>query len=174
MLHYSFPSLLIFQILFLIMFEDRITFVSSWSSMHMTSYYYRRHARQFRITIRCHLRLQTTVSKSDHVDTTNESDSLSCDSIIGMNPINNAIPMFATSFMPHPLQRGAFLGFRKTSSSSSLLRMHANQVTTINKKTTTTQLESSSAVMPDGGITPCVIRLLGVGGGGTFHGQEET
>jgi cell division protein FtsZ len=55
---------------------------------------------------------------------------------------------FITSRQPHKLKngRGVFLGFR-------------------NVKDVTLQ-SSSSALMPDGGLSPCVIRVLGVGGGG--------
>ena len=54
-----------------------------------------------------------------------------------------------TSRQPHQLRngRGTFLGFQ-----------------TVSKKGRLSQ--SSSALMPDGGLSPCVIRVLGVGGGG--------
>jgi hypothetical protein len=54
-----------------------------------------------------------------------------------------------TSRLPHKLAngRGTFLGFR---SRQSLQQMSS----------------STTALMPDGGLSPCVIRVLGVGGGG--------
>jgi cell division protein FtsZ len=55
------------------------------------------------------------------------------------------------SRLPHKLKRGAFLGFRNTKDTllgGSLLK-------------STTQ-----PIMPEGGLSPCVIRVMGVGGGG--------
>lgn len=50
---------------------------------------------------------------------------------------------------PHQLSngRGSFLGFRNTNDIPGLK-------------------SSDGALMPDGGLSPCVIRVLGVGGGG--------
>lgn len=50
------------------------------------------------------------------------------------------------SRLPHKVKNGAFLGFRS-------MRDFKLQ-------------QSSNALMPDGGLSPCVIRVLGVGGGG--------
>jgi len=54
-----------------------------------------------------------------------------------------------TSREPHKLKdgRGTFLGFRNVKDIKGL-KSEAN------------------ALMPDGGLSPCVIRVLGVGGGG--------
>ena len=54
-----------------------------------------------------------------------------------------------TSRLPHKLKdgRGTFLGFR-------------------NVKDVKPLQSQSTALMPDGGLSPCVIRVLGVGGGG--------
>ena len=53
------------------------------------------------------------------------------------------------SRLPHPLAngRGTFLGFRNVKDVPGLK-------------------SSADALMPDGGLSPCVIRVLGVGGGG--------
>ena len=60
-------------------------------------------------------------------------------------------PDLVRSRLPHQLSngRGTFLGFRNT------------------KDAGVSPLKSSvEALMPDGGLSPCVIRVLGVGGGG--------
>ena len=58
-------------------------------------------------------------------------------------------PPLVRSRLPHQLSngRGTFLGFRNTKDVPGLC-------------------SSVSALMPDGGLSPCVIRVLGVGGGG--------
>lgn len=58
------------------------------------------------------------------------------------------------SRQPHKLDngRGTFLGFRDAKDFK-------------NKNDVTLQ-SSPTALMPDGGLSPCVIRVLGVGGGG--------
>ena len=60
------------------------------------------------------------------------------------------------SRMPHQLSngRGTFLGFRNTKDVMP------------NGLSTTPLKSSAEALMPDGGLSPCVIRVLGVGGGG--------
>lgn len=162
-------------ILTLALFDDsRTTLVSSWSlspslirktsSQHQNTINYNK--------IRCHSRTIAKESKSDiNYDEDNNNESMKCTGIDNsfdnnqMNdlPTSSSSSMFATSTMPQKLQRGAFLGFQ--TAPSSLQRRNTIY-------TTTTQLQSLSpdtaAVMPDGGITPCVIRLLGIGGGGTF------
>jgi len=60
-----------------------------------------------------------------------------------------------TSRQPHKLKdgRGTFLGFR--------------DINSVKAATTKTELKSTiDPLMPDGGTNPCVIRVLGVGGGG--------
>ena len=56
-------------------------------------------------------------------------------------------------------KRGQFLGFRS---------VHDFKTQAAEKgSVTTTALNSEvSALIPDGGLSPCVIRVLGVGGGG--------
>ena len=59
---------------------------------------------------------------------------------------DNSDEPLLSSRQPHKLKngRGTFLGFRNVKDLRS----------------------SSAALMPDGGLSPCVIRVLGVGGGG--------
>jgi cell division protein FtsZ len=73
------------------------------------------------------------------------------------------------SRLPHQLKngRGQFLGFRNVKD----LQKQKQQSSSTNAAATTsdTALQSSigaGALMPDGGLSPCVIRVLGVGGGG--------
>ena len=47
-------------------------------------------------------------------------------------------------------ERGQFSGIRRTASSSS----------------TRMEMSEDGAVMPDGGLSPCIIKVVGVGGGG--------
>jgi hypothetical protein len=56
-----------------------------------------------------------------------------------------------SSRKPHKLAngRGTFLGFRKVHDFKSIARA-----------------STASALIPEGGLSPCVIRVLGVGGGG--------
>jgi len=63
-----------------------------------------------------------------------------------------------TSRKPHKLAngRGTFLGFRN---------VHDFKSQAAAKGLTALQSEQS-ALIPDGGLSPCVIRVLGVGGGG--------
>ena len=64
-----------------------------------------------------------------------------------------------TSRQPHELSngKGTFLGFRSVKGFRSAARKSG--LTSLN-------LSSDAALMPDGGLSPCVIRVLGVGGGG--------
>ena len=63
----------------------------------------------------------------------------------------------------------AFLGIRRES--GAVRRLLKEQQSLLSQRvgtTTTTALSSSpSALMPDGGLSPCVIKVLGVGGGGS-------
>jgi cell division protein FtsZ len=72
---------------------------------------------------------------------------------IQMKQYNNVDPI-VTSRLPHKLSRGTFLGFRNVKD----LPLQQQQ---------DLKLKSSyQALMPEGGLSPCVIRVLGVGGGG--------
>jgi len=64
-----------------------------------------------------------------------------------------------TSRQPHKLKngRGTFLGFQNVKD------LKQTTSTTI---TSTSMQSSVEPLMPDGGLSPCVIRVLGVGGGG--------
>jgi cell division protein FtsZ len=66
------------------------------------------------------------------------------------NPSNEDL---VKSRLPHRLPggRGAFLGFRNTKELPPSLNPLRSSV---------------QPLMPDGGLSPCVIRVLGVGGGG--------
>lgn len=58
------------------------------------------------------------------------------------------------SRQPHKTARGAFLGFRNTKDVPGLRQqLHGRS-------------SSAQPIMPEGGLSPCVIRVLGVGGGG--------
>lgn len=61
-----------------------------------------------------------------------------------------------------------FLGLRRESGIMRRMLMDQQSSTTARSSTTSTALESSAtALMPDGGLSPCVIKVLGVGGGGS-------
>jgi hypothetical protein len=62
-----------------------------------------------------------------------------------------------TSRQPHKLKdgRGTFLGFRDVKDVPGLK-------------------SEASVLMPDGGLSPCVIRVLGVGGGGCNAVRENS
>ena len=72
------------------------------------------------------------------------------------------------SRLPHQLKngRGQFLGFRNV---KDLQKQKQSSSSSAAPATSDTALQSSigaGALMPDGGLSPCVIRVLGVGGGG--------
>jgi len=73
-----------------------------------------------------------------------------------------------SSTSPHKFGngRGTFLGFRQ---------VHDFKTQAAEKgSVTTTALNSEmSALIPDGGLSPCVIRVLGVGGGGCNDVSES-
>jgi hypothetical protein len=82
-----------------------------------------------------------------------------------------------TSRNPHQLKnkRGAFLGFRNAKDVPGWTEMRANSyagsvkaaAALANGQLSSTELQSQvQPLMPDGGLSPCVIRVLGVGGGG--------
>ena len=63
----------------------------------------------------------------------------------------------------------SFLGIRRESGVLRRMmeqqKLAENQNTQRNRKTALSQ--SATALMPDGGLSPCVIKVLGVGGGGS-------
>jgi hypothetical protein len=89
-----------------------------------------------------------------------------------ISPTNNEIPMnnvndiddddivTADAIVPsrhaQQLKRGTFLGFRNTKDIPGWKQSQQS----------TALASSTQALMPDGGLSPCVIRVLGVGGGG--------
>jgi hypothetical protein len=89
---------------------------------------------------------------------------------------DNDDSLLVTSRNPHQLKnkRGTFLGFRnakdvpgwtemRAKSYAGEVRLAALQAAAASG----TKLQSSvQPLMPDGGLSPCVIRVLGVGGGG--------
>lgn len=58
------------------------------------------------------------------------------------------------------MQRGTFLGIRRE---KGFLRRSLEE----QEMTSTSQSSSFTPLIPDGGLSPCVIKVLGVGGGGT-------
>jgi cell division protein FtsZ len=90
-----------------------------------------------------------------------------------LNELNDLV----TSRNPHKLsnKRGAFLGFRNVKDVPGWTEMKANSyagsmkaaAALANGQVSSTRLQSQvQPLMPDGGLSPCVIRVLGVGGGG--------
>lgn len=67
---------------------------------------------------------------------------------------SNSDEELVTSRKPHKLKngRGTFLGFQNAKD--------------VLPQGTSTTLGVGAALYPDGGLSPCVIRVLGVGGGG--------
>jgi hypothetical protein len=89
----------------------------------------------------------------------------------------NELNDLVTSRNPHQLKnkRGAFLGFRNVKDVPGWTEMKANSyagsmkaaAALANGQVSSTALKSQvQPLMPDGGLSPCVIRVLGVGGGG--------
>ena len=72
-----------------------------------------------------------------------------------------------TSRLPHRLAdgRGTFLGFRNARDLPASLRPRRPSSSSPSSSSQTLQ-SSVQPLMPDGGLSPCVIRVLGVGGGG--------
>ena len=77
----------------------------------------------------------------------------------------------STSDVPRSLGRGTFLGVRRESGvmRRMLDQQRRQQENVANKKgmVSTALSSSATALMPDGGLSPCVIKVLGVGGGGS-------
>ena len=75
----------------------------------------------------------------------------------------------STSDVPRSLGRGTFLGVRRESGvMRRMLDQQRRQDEATNNRVGKTALSSSAtALMPDGGLSPCVIKVLGVGGGGS-------
>lgn len=67
----------------------------------------------------------------------------------GLSSLRMMARELPTSRDPQRLPRGAFLGFRNTKDVPGFHRAM-----------------SLDPLMPEGGLSPCVIRVLGVGGGG--------
>jgi hypothetical protein len=84
--------------------------------------------------------------------------------------------LLVSSRNPHKLKnkRGAFLGFRNAKDVPGWAEMRANSYAGSMKAAAAAAAGGSSTglqsqmqpLMPDGGLSPCVIRVLGVGGGG--------
>jgi cell division protein FtsZ len=60
---------------------------------------------------------------------------------------------------PQQLSRGTFLGIRRESGIMRKLMSQTRGEVSLGS--------SMNALMPDGGLSPCVIKVLGVGGGGS-------
>lgn len=88
----------------------------------------------------------------------------------------NLIQLFAEDGLSSSLpsnRRGTFLGIRRESGFLRRAReqqghTHTGSNTSTSTSTSSTQRSSSfQPLIPDGGLSPCVIKVLGVGGGGT-------
>jgi len=121
-------------------------------------------------TTRWHSSATASDATADNDDNDDDSDSNGGEARSFRSSSSSSPPPLVTSRNPHKLSngRGTFLGFRNTkdlgaggaAAAGSLLR---GGPTT----TRSTQLQSQAQpLMPDGGLSPCVIRVLGVGGGG--------
>ena len=82
-------------------------------------------------------------------------------------PLGNDI----TNESPRSLSSNrSFLGIRRE---SGVMRRMLEQQKLVeeslqsNRKSSTALMSSPTALMPDGGLSPCVIKVLGVGGGGS-------
>jgi hypothetical protein len=101
----------------------------------------------------------------------------SSSSLNGSNDESDDESLLVTSRNPHKLKnkRGAFLGFRNAKDVPGWTEMRASSyagslkaaAAAANGQKSSTELQSQvQPLMPDGGLSPCVIRVLGVGGGG--------
>jgi hypothetical protein len=81
---------------------------------------------------------------------------------ISSSSTTDNVQPIVTSRHPQKLARGTFLGFRK------IVRPPGTSSKSMTSFSTTalTSTSASAALMPDGGLSPCVIRVLGVGGAG--------
>lgn len=89
----------------------------------------------------------------------------------GAAPSDDDQPALVRSRQPHRLAngRGAFLGFRNVKDVPGLsqqLHPHRRRASSSSSTSSSSLQSSLDALMPDGGLSPCVIRVLGVGGGG--------
>ena len=75
----------------------------------------------------------------------------------------------STSDVPRSLGRGTFLGVRRESGvmRRMLDQQRRQEEANKNSRVPTALSSSATALMPDGGLSPCVIKVLGVGGGGS-------
>jgi hypothetical protein len=114
-------------------------------------------------------------NNSDDENESSASPSVSAASLDSENDDDESL--LVTSRNPHKLKnkRGAFLGFRNAKDVPGWTEMRANSYAGSLKAAaaaaasgkSSTELQSQVAsLMPDGGLSPCVIRVLGVGGGG--------
>lgn len=95
---------------------------------------------------------------SHHQANTNNNDATNLDT----NPLDTITSESPKSFGP----KRQFLGMRRES--GVMRRMMEEQQNGGSRLGSSTALESSpTALMPDGGLSPCVIKVLGVGGGGS-------
>ena len=74
-----------------------------------------------------------------------------------------------TSEAPRSLgPKRTFLGMRREGGAMRrLMEQQRLADQSVNRGTTTALSNSATALMPDGGLSPCVIKVLGVGGGGS-------
>eukprot|EP00551_Chaetoceros_affinis_P001375 CAMPEP_0203637056 /NCGR_PEP_ID=MMETSP0088-20131115/3455_1 /ASSEMBLY_ACC=CAM_ASM_001087 /TAXON_ID=426623 /ORGANISM="Chaetoceros affinis, Strain CCMP159" /LENGTH=562 /DNA_ID=CAMNT_0050491357 /DNA_START=68 /DNA_END=1756 /DNA_ORIENTATION=+ len=59
-----------------------------------------------------------------------------------------------------------FTGLRRRHDDGSLRNINANANTNANTNTRRSMADTNGAIMPDGGLSPCIIKVVGVGGGG--------
>jgi len=82
---------------------------------------------------------------------------------------SRAEDMLVNSRQPHSLAngRGTFLGFRNTKELSTQQRQALRKSRMASTTGGASALQSTAQpLVPDGGLSPCIIRVLGVGGGG--------
>jgi hypothetical protein len=122
------------------------------------------------------VRTRMAVNNNDEENESSASAASSASPLDG-NAIDENDDDFVTSRNPHQLKgkRGAFLGFRNVKDVPGWTEMRANSyagsvkaaAALANGQLSSTELKSQvQPLMPDGGLSPCVIRVLGVGGGG--------
>lgn len=70
-----------------------------------------------------------------------------------------------TSRHPQKLNRGTFLGFHNVKDLQQKHQVSSSSSSSLSTVSSLSQY-AQTALMPDGGLSPCVIRVLGVGGGG--------
>mmetsp|Transcript_3456 Transcript_3456/g.7637 ORF Transcript_3456/g.7637 Transcript_3456/m.7637 type:complete len:523 (+) Transcript_3456:104-1672(+) len=117
-----------------------------------------------------------TVAPSSRAASTSTSSSAG-PLLASSNNCNNAdedisfITAVANGWQP---ERGSFAGIRRNSNAtpsttSSSYSSHLNTRSALSSRVSSTQrtmVNDRNAVIPDGGLSPCVIKVVGVGGGG--------